>query len=99
MAKFFLSKKAVQDLSKIWDYTFEVWSENQADKYYELLIETCQEICKSPDMGKNLDEIEKNVLGFKVGKHVIFYQQIKPKEILILRILHERMDLKKRIEE
>lgn len=99
MAKLFISKKAVQDLSKIWDYTYEVWSENQADKYYELLVETCQEISKSPDIGKNYNEIEKNILGFRVGKHVIFYQQIKPKEILIVRILHERMDLKNRIEE
>ena len=38
MAKFKLTNKAVEDLSKIWDYTFEVWSETQADKYYESLI-------------------------------------------------------------
>jgi len=31
MAEFKLTNKAVEDLSKIWDYTFEVWSENQAD--------------------------------------------------------------------
>ncbi len=30
MAKFKLTNKAVEDLSKIWEYTFEVWSENQA---------------------------------------------------------------------
>lgn len=41
MAKFLLSNKAVEDLANIWDYIFEVWSENQADKYYEMLIETC----------------------------------------------------------
>ena len=56
MAKYLLTNKAVEDLSKIWDYTYEVWSENQADKYYELLIEACQEISKSPDIGKNYDE-------------------------------------------
>jgi len=99
MAKFSISKKAVQDLSKIWDYTYEVWSENQADKYYELLIVSCQEISKSPDIGKNYDELEKDILGCKVGKHIIFYQKTKPKEILIVRILHERMDLKTRIEQ
>ena len=36
MAKYFLTHKAVDDLSKIWEYTYEVWSENQADKYYQL---------------------------------------------------------------
>jgi toxin ParE1/3/4 len=97
MAKFLLSNKAVEDLSKIWDYTYEVWSENQADKYYELLIETCQEIAKSPDISKNYDDIENNIIGFRVGKHIIFYQEIKPREILVVRILHERMDLKNRL--
>lgn len=99
MAKFFLSNQAVEDLSKIWDYTYEVWSENQADHYYELLMEACKEIAKSPNIGKNYDDIEKNTIGFKVGKHIIFYQEIKPREILVVRILHERMDLKYRIEE
>jgi len=27
MSEFKLTNKAVEDLSKIWDYTFEVWSE------------------------------------------------------------------------
>jgi toxin ParE1/3/4 len=99
MGKFLISKNAVQDLTKIWEYTYEIWSENQADKYYELLIETCQEIAKKPDIGRNYDEIEKGIRGFRVGKHIIFYQEIKPKEILVVRILHERMDLKNRIGE
>ena len=30
MAEYKLTKKAVEDLVKIWDYTFEVWSKNQA---------------------------------------------------------------------
>ena len=42
MAEFKLTNKAVEDLSEIWDYTFKVWSEKQADKYYELLISNCQ---------------------------------------------------------
>jgi hypothetical protein len=32
MAKFFLTNKAGEDLSKICNSTCEVWSENQADK-------------------------------------------------------------------
>ena len=33
MAKYSLTRKAVEDLSKIWNYTFDTWSENQADTY------------------------------------------------------------------
>lgn len=99
MAKYILTNKAVEDISKIWDYTYEVWSENQADTYYELLIETCQEIAKKPTNGKNYNEISSDILGFSIGKHIIFYRKLAPKNIEVVRILHERMDLKNRINE
>lgn len=41
MFNYKLTNKAVEDLEKIWDYTFEKWSEQQADKYYALLIDSC----------------------------------------------------------
>jgi toxin ParE1/3/4 len=97
MAKYFLTKKAVEDLSRIWDYTYEVWSENQADKYYVMLIDSCREISEHPVMGKNYDEIYEGLLGLKVGKHIIFYRIVKSTEIEVLRILHGRMDLKNRL--
>lgn len=34
MAQFFLSNKAVEDLSRIYEYAYEFWSDSQADKYY-----------------------------------------------------------------
>ena len=34
MVKFQLTEKAVQDLNRIWNYTYETWSEDQADDYY-----------------------------------------------------------------
>ena len=101
MAKYFFSNKAIEDISLIWDYTYKKWSENQADKYYKTLIETCLQISKSPKKGRYYDMISIEILGFKVNKHIIFYRLINAEgnEIEILRILHERMDLKSRIEE
>lgn len=99
MAKFKLTNKAVEDLSKIWDYTFEVWSERQADKYYESLISNCQEIANNPGLGKKYEGITQNLLGMKTNRHIIFYRILNENYIEITRILHERMDLKKRISE
>jgi toxin ParE1/3/4 len=31
MAKVILRQEAIDDLSDIWEYTFQEWSENQAD--------------------------------------------------------------------
>lgn len=97
MAKYYLTNKAVEDLTKIWDYTFEQWSERQADKYYEMLITNYEEIAINPKLGKKYEGITPNLLGLRTNKHIIFYREIKENEIEITRILHERMDLKNRI--
>ena len=99
MPKCSLTNKAVADLSEIWDYTFEVWSENQADKYYFELLANCQESAESQTLGKNYDEINKEIFGYNSGQHLIFYRILNAKEIEITRILHSRMNLKNRIQE
>lgn len=38
MANYVLTNEAIRDLSNIWNYTFETWSERQADIYYSMLI-------------------------------------------------------------
>jgi toxin ParE1/3/4 len=97
MAKYGLTKKAVEDLSSIWKYSFINWSENQADIYYHLLIESFKEIADNPDIGKNYSGIVKSLRGLKVGRHIVFYIEIEEHKVEIIRILHEQMDLMNRI--
>jgi toxin ParE1/3/4 len=97
MATFYISNKAVEDLNDIWDYTVKTWSENQAEIYYSLLMDSCQELAKKPSQGKSYDVVEKNVLGFKTGEHIIFYQIVSLNEIEVVRILHVMMDMKNHI--
>ena len=99
MAEYKLTNKAVEDLSRVWDYTFEVWSEKQADKYFDELIYNCQEIADNPGLGKNYEGVSKQLLGIKTNRHIIFYRTLEKDYVEITRILHERMDLKKRIAE
>jgi toxin ParE1/3/4 len=60
-----LTKKAVDDLTKIWNYTVEKWSEEQADKYYSLLLDSCKTIANNPELGKSYFEIETELLVLK----------------------------------
>ena len=99
MAKVILRQEAIDDLNDIWDYTFEKWSEKQADKYYATIKIACNGIGENPDVGKEYFGISKNLLGLKSGKHIIFYQSLSENEIEVIRILHERMDLKDRLSE
>ncbi len=97
MAKYYLTNKAVDDLSDIWDYTIETWSELQAEKYYNLLLASCDDLANNPEFGRNYEMVTKGILGFKSGEHIIFYYIIAKNEIEIIRILHGRMDLKSKL--
>lgn len=99
MIKYYLTNKAVEDLSNIWNYTFDEWSERQADKYYQELIDSFREITENPNVGKNYAEIRSDLYGLRVTRHIIFYRIINKDKIEITRILHKRMDLKNRIKE
>ena len=99
MAKVILRQEAIDDLNRIWDYTFEKWSENQADLYYGTIKSICNEIGNNPDLGKTYPGISKQLFGLRTGKHIIFYHLVDKNEIEVIRILHERMDLKKRLTE
>jgi toxin ParE1/3/4 len=94
MAEVILRQKAIDDLNDIWSYTSDKWSAKQADKYYATIKFACNGIGKNPSVGKEYDGIEKNLLGSKTEKHIIFYKSISESRIEVVRISHERMDLK-----
>ena len=98
MAKYHLTNKAVEDLSDIWEYTVDTWSERQADDYYNMLIASFQRITENPQLfGLKYEEIAEGLHGYRANKHIIFYRILADEDILIIRILHQRMDLKHRV--
>lgn len=96
MTRYKLTNKAVDDLTHIWNYTIDKWSENQADRYYQMLLDCFNELANNPDSGKNYSAVLGNLLGLRAGRHIIFYRKTDENEIEITRILHEQMDLKNR---
>ena len=98
MAKYHLTNKAVEDLTNIWEYTVDTWSERQADDYYNMLIASFQKITENPRLfGLKYEEIAEGLRGYRANKHIIFYRILADKDILVIRILHQRMDLKHRV--
>lgn len=97
MGNYFLSKKALDDLNSIWNYTYYKWSEEQADKYYRLLITNCKSIADNPELGKAYELIFPDLQGIRVGMHIIFYKRIANNDVEIIRILHGSMDLENQL--
>lgn len=97
MVKYHFTNKSIEDLSQIWEYTIENWSEKKADNYYDLLLITCSELAKNPKLGKQYEILTEGILGYKSGEHIIFYTIISKNEIEVARILHGMMDLKSKL--
>ena len=92
--KYKISKQAEVDLENIWLYTFEEWSQEQADYYYDLIMDEIEYISENPKSGKDYNEVRKGYFRSRVKSHFIFYRiNLKEEKIEIIRILHQQMDV------
>jgi toxin ParE1/3/4 len=83
---------------KLWLYTFEIWSEEQADRYYDLLLDEIEYVAERPKAGKDQGHIRDGYLRTRVKSHYIFYKiNSRDNLIEIIRILHQRMDIEARL--
>jgi toxin ParE1/3/4 len=89
--------EAVRDLERIWEYTLENWSLEQADRYYKLIISEIEFIADNFFTGKSMEHIKEGFRASKVKSHLIFYKRGSHNKIEVVRILHERMDIENRL--
>ena len=88
-----ISEKAIEDIEKIWVYTYEKWSIEQADRYYNLIINEIEYIANNFMSGKSMEHIKEGYRASIVKSHLIFYKRTNDNQLLIIRILHQRMDV------
>ncbi|AOO79524.1 type II toxin-antitoxin system RelE/ParE family toxin [Bosea vaviloviae] len=88
---YWLSPLAEADLEEIWLYSFREWSADQADKYHNDIVSAFDGIAAGTKKGRPVD-IREGYFKYAVGSHVFYYKQVDTGEIIIIRILHQRMD-------
>lgn len=94
MRKIFKKPRALNDLKDIWGYTSRNWGETQADNYLQSIEECLQRLAQSPMIGKAAYYPKEGLRCYHFQKHIIVYQH-NDEIIDIVRILHERMDIKR----
>ncbi len=98
--KYKISQAASRDIENIWIYTVEKWSIEQADRYFNLIMDEIEYLTKYPKAGEDYSKVRKGYFRSRIKSHFIFYKiNRRNKEIEIIRILHQRMDIKTRLNE
>lgn len=91
-AGFKITKAAVRDLEDIWSFTKKTWTEQQADRYYQLIVDEIHFIVKNPYLGIQYEKVRAGYRASKVKSDLIFYR-FEHAQVEIIRILHVRMNL------
>ena len=94
--KWRLSAPARADLDSIWHYTCEHRSQAHADRYIDTLITRMIWLTENESLWISRNDIRDDLFSFHEGCHVIFFQS-KAATILIVRVLHDRMDIARHI--
>jgi len=92
-----ITEAAYRDLDDIWFYTFEKWSENQANIYFESIIQEIELMSEKPEKAKQMSKIKFNFFYFRALSHYVFFKYGDDK-IEIIRILHKMMDFSKHLD-
>ena len=112
MARFRLSAPAKADLRNILAKSLERWGADGRSRYAALLVAALRSLAARPagPTTRMRDELLPGVRSFHVQHvrgehrvrqpvHVIYYRTIPPDLIEVVRVLHERMDPSRHLDE
>ena len=80
-------------MREIYAYTFVEWGEQQADSYLDGLEQALDRVSRGLATIRPLHSKHPNMLKLKQGRHLIILQKTGDDQILVVRVLHERMDI------
>lgn len=93
-----LSEQAERDYDEIVEWTARTFGARQAKKYENLLIDSLESLTHDPIGPRSRDRADHLGRGYRSmrmqrpGRHILIYH-VQPDRIVIVRILHDSMDL------
>ncbi len=93
MKSLVFSSLAKADLSEIWLYSRQTWSADQADRYVSSLLDACDNLAAGTKHGQSVADVKQDYFRVFVASHAIYYTSENGDELLIVRILHQSMDV------
>ena len=92
-----LTKSAEADIREITRYKLSQWGADQCRTYIAAIEEKAEALASAQGVFKDMGEVMPNLRVALSGKHYIFCLPQPNAPAIILAILHERMDVVKRL--
>lgn len=93
-----LTASAQNDLRDILSYTAQQWGEEKLVAYKNTIHKAFESIKDNPLIGREKMIKGLSVHAFRIESHDVYYL-IHARTIIVLRILHEKMDSSRHIDE
>ncbi|SHM57522.1 toxin ParE1/3/4 [Roseovarius litoreus] len=87
-----LSPKARNDLEDIWLYSFSEWGRAQADAYVASLRSVIKGLQDGQTVSRRADNAKPGYRLAVAERHLVVFRQT-PDKIIVIRVLHQRMDV------
>lgn len=95
MQPYDLTLAAEEDLRGIWRYTYETWGFDQAETYFDWIEACCEAVGGKNAGSKTLEGLPDGVRIHRCEHHyIVWLDEDRP---IIIAILHERMDILRRL--
>jgi toxin ParE1/3/4 len=92
MLNLFVTPEAELDLETIYEYTFYNRGQIQADKYQDDLFDAMSQMQHNGEIGSKYIHADLDYRKLLMNRHLIFYR-VDNNDCVVVRILHERMNL------
>lgn len=91
MAGFRLTRKADDDLGGIYEYSIANFGLRQARNYLNNLLRCFEYLGEYPEVGPRVEQLAAGLRRYPFRSHAVFYMP-QDDGVLVVRVLHERMD-------
>jgi len=86
---------ALSDIIDIGRFTAKKRGKRQRKKYLKQFDDAFNLLARQPEIGRDADDLRPGYKKFSQGSHTIFYRVGTESKIVVVRILHNSMDVER----
>lgn len=97
LAEVLVSARAREDIKEIGRFSQRQWGRKQRDAYLGEMETVIASLMRDNPGIQTVDEIKHGMLSIRTGSHSIFFNRRDNGDVVILRVLHQRMDFRRHL--